>query len=135
MSSARHGATYSTQLLLSIPNGWLENQMTDEATIKVKDLRVGDRVSYRDLENMVVQSTVRTLVRGKDARLVGFYPAKTNEFGPRVAISVDRIVKAWRPSAAPDASPARTETTSDLLKALENAAIVIEEPAPPVPRT
>ena len=108
--------------------------MTDEAPIKAKDLRVGDRVSYRDLENTVVQSTVRSVVRGRDARLVGFYPARTNELEPRVAVSVDRIVKAWRPSAAPDGSPARTETTSDLLKALENAAIVIEEPAPPVPQ-
>jgi hypothetical protein len=93
--------------------------MTDDATIKVKDLRVGDHVSYRDLENMVVQSTVRTLVRGKDARLVGFYPAKTNEFGPRVAISVDRIVKAWRLNApSPEARPGRDpDTTLELLNA------------------
>ena len=108
--------------------------MTDDAAIKVKDLRVGDHVSFRDAENTVVQSTVQSLVRGRDARLVGFYPAKKSELGPRVAVSVDRIVKAWRPSAsAPDASPPRTETTSDLLKARENAAIVIEEAAPPVP--
>ena len=119
MSSARCGATYSTHLLLSIPRRPAGSQMTDDATIKVKDLRVGDHVSYRDLENMVVQSTVRTLVRGKDARLVGFYPAKTNEFGPRVAISVDRIVKAWRLNApSPEAGPGRDpETTLELLNA------------------
>ena len=109
------------------------NHMTDDATIKVKDLRVGDHVSYRDPENTVVQSTVQSLVRGRDARLVGFYPAKKNELGPRVAVSVDRIVKAWRPSARRPMPHLPTETTSDLLKALENAAIVMEEPAAPPP--
>ena len=35
----------------------------------------------------------------------------------------------------PDAPPSRDpETTLDLLKALENAAIVLEEPAPPIPQ-
>ncbi len=59
MSLARLGTTYFTQFY-SKPISWLENQMADDAPIKVKDLRVGDRVSYRDLENTVVQSTVRS---------------------------------------------------------------------------
>lgn len=72
--------------------------MTDKKKIPVHRLRVGDRVQYVDLEG-IRETTVAGLVRGNRARLMGFYPIRAGDVEPRLAITIDRIIAAWRPQA------------------------------------
>jgi hypothetical protein len=73
--------------------------MANEKKIPFHRLRVGDCVQYLDLDDGIRESTVAGLVRGNCARLIGFYPIRKSDVEPKLAITIDRIVKAWRPQA------------------------------------
>jgi hypothetical protein len=83
----------------------LGGTMADEKKIPVHRLRVGDCVQYLDLDDGIRESTIAGLVRGNRTRLIGFYPIRKSDVEPKLAITIDRIVKAWRPqTAAPSAA-------------------------------
>ena len=57
------------------------------------DLRIGDRVKYRNLDGDIAESDVVKLLRDKLARIVGFYPLRTGDVDPNLAVTLDRIVE------------------------------------------
>jgi hypothetical protein len=73
--------------------------VTNGRGIAVKDLRVGDYVRYRTIDDAIVDTTVVRLVRDASAKLIGFYPARKSDLEPSVAVTTDRILLAWRPPA------------------------------------
>ena len=77
--------------------GWRGNEPHD-GRIEPDGLRVGDRVWYRNLGDAVIETTVIGLVHSRDAELIGFHAEPTDASDPKVAIPLERIVKARRDS-------------------------------------
>jgi hypothetical protein len=70
-----------------------------DGRIEPDGLRVGDRVWYRNLNDAVIETTVIGLVHSRGAELIGFHAEPTNDSDPKVAIPLERVVKARRGSA------------------------------------
>ena len=56
------------------------------------NLQIGDRVKYLTLDGDIAESEVVRLIRDKLARIVGFYPLRTDNGDPNLGVTLDRIV-------------------------------------------